>query len=226
MAIAGWVPWLADTFDPDQGPEAFHTYTSRGLGPAASRGDRHQHRRAVAALAAGGSGTPPSVCPECATDHDRGVALTTGLLLMLSCPNHGCLLEPEGTVRIGYLLGVPTPARTAPVPVAAADRLTWEALTTGTVTLPARPVHLGVWLRLLRTLIGEVSISTSRLRAASARMLEQVWEASGYPPRGGITVGDGTNNCAITSKTRCSPAATVLHLAQTGVITRAVPSAR
>lgn len=167
------------------------------------------------------------MCPECATDHDRGVALTTGLLLMLSCPNHGCLLEPEGTVRIGYLLGVPTPARTAPEPVAAADRLTWEALTTGTVTLPARPVHLGVWLRLLRTLIGEVCISTSRLRAASARMLEQAWEASGYPPRGGITVWrryeqlrDHQQDAMLTA------AATVLHLAQTGVITRAAPSAR
>ncbi|KAB2388795.1 hypothetical protein F9B16_02400 [Actinomadura montaniterrae] len=107
---------------------------------------------------------------------------------MLSCPDHGCLLEPEGTVRIGHLLGAPTPARPAPEPVAAVDRLTWEALTIGAVTLPARPVHLGVWLRLLRTLIDEVSISTSRLRVTSARMLDQIWEASGYPPRGGITV--------------------------------------
>ncbi|KAB2388796.1 hypothetical protein F9B16_02405 [Actinomadura montaniterrae] len=27
MTIAGWVPWLADTLDPDQGPGAFDTYT-------------------------------------------------------------------------------------------------------------------------------------------------------------------------------------------------------
>ncbi len=37
-------------------------------------------------------------------------------------------------------------------------------MTTGTVTLPRRPVHVGVWLRMLRTLLDEVSISTSRVR--------------------------------------------------------------
>jgi hypothetical protein len=33
------------------------------------------------------------------------------------------------------------------------DRLTDEGLRTGTVHLPRRPVQVGVWLRLLRTLL-------------------------------------------------------------------------
>jgi hypothetical protein len=142
------------------------------------------------------------------------------VLLRLSCPDHGCLLEPKVSVRIGLVLGEPTPARPAPEPVAAVDRFTWEALTTGTVTLPARPVHLGVWLRLLRTLIDEVSISICRLRAASTRMRDQIWATSGRPPRGGITVWrpyeqlrDHQQDAMLTT------AATTLHLAQTGAIT-------
>ncbi|GAA2078386.1 TniQ family protein [Actinomadura alba] len=212
MTVAGWVPWLADTLDPDQAPDAFHIYTRqdsvllrRGEAGTNTVGrwlpwlpvDREPRR------------APPRVCPVCATDPARGVALTAGLLLMLSCPDHGCLLEPEGSVRIGLVLGEPTPARPAPEPVAAVDRLTWEGLTTGTVTLPARPVHLGVWLRLLRTLIDEVSISTSRLRAASAPPPRASWTKSGRPAAArraaASRYGARTNNCAITSKTRCPP---------------------
>lgn len=44
------------------------------------------------------------------------------------------------------------------------DRRTHEGITTGTVTLPRRPVHVGVWFRLLRTLLDEVNTPTSQLR--------------------------------------------------------------
>ena len=45
-----------------------------------------------------------------------------------------------------HLLDVP-----ASEPVAVMDRRTHEGITTGTVTLPRRPVHVGVWFRLLVT---------------------------------------------------------------------------
>lgn len=80
------------------------------------------------------------------------------------------------------------PGRPVPAPVAAMDRLTWEGMTTGTVTLPRRTVHVGVWLRMLRTLLDEVSLSGSRVRQRSATALEQIWDAAGSPPRAGLKV--------------------------------------
>lgn len=68
------------------------------------------------------------------------------------------------------------------------DRLTWEGMTTSMVTLPRRAVHVGVWLRLLRTLLDEVSLSDSRIRRRSATAISQAWEATGSPPRAGLNV--------------------------------------
>ncbi len=61
-------------------------------------------------------------------------------------------------------------------------------MTTGTVTLPRRPVHVGVWLRMLRTLLDEASISTSRVRQRSVTALEQIWDATGWSPRAGLNM--------------------------------------
>lgn len=221
--IGGWVPWLADTLDPERGPEAFHTYVRQDavlLGPGEIGANVVQQWLPWLPVDRGHPKVSRRVCPVCATDPGRGAPLTAGLLLMLSCPDHECLLELEGSVRVGQALGEPVVARPAPEPVAAVDRLTWEALTTGMVTLPARPVHVGVWLRLLRTLVDEVTISTSQVRAASARTLDQVWEASGWPPWGGITVWrpyellrSHQQNAVLTA------AATAVHLIRTGKIT-------
>jgi hypothetical protein len=48
-------------------------------------------------------------------------------------------------------------------------------LTTGAVALPGRTVHVGVWFRLLRTLLDEVSTAPSRAASAPAA-LEHVWQ--------------------------------------------------
>lgn len=68
------------------------------------------------------------------------------------------------------------------------DRRTHEGLTTGTVALPGRPVHLGVWLRLLRTLLDEVNTPTSSLRASARARVQQVWRAVDRRPRDGQTL--------------------------------------
>ncbi|MFG1752033.1 hypothetical protein [Streptosporangium sandarakinum] len=52
--------------------------------------------------------------------------------------------------------------RPVPDAVAALDRLTFEGIATGSVTLPSRTVHAGEWPRLLRTLLDEVSMVASR----------------------------------------------------------------
>ena len=63
------------------------------------------------------------------------------------------------------------------------DRLTYQGLTTGLVTLPRRAVHAGVWFRLLRTLLDELSMPLSRVGARSGRALERIWRATGRPVR-------------------------------------------
>ena len=68
------------------------------------------------------------------------------------------------------------------------DRLTFEGVATGMVTLPGRPLHVGVWFRLLRTLLDEVSMAASRVSARSAATLAKLWAATGRPPRGSLTV--------------------------------------
>ena len=80
-----------------------------------------------------------------------------------------------------HLLDVP-----ASEPVAVMDPRTHEGITTGTVTLPRRPVHVGVWFRLLRTLLDEVNTPTSQLRRQlSKQALRQIWQTAGRPTRAG-----------------------------------------
>jgi hypothetical protein len=191
MTIGGWVPWLADTLDAERGPEAFRTYVRQDsvlLCPGeaganvvgrwlpwlpAERTNRRTARR---------------VCPACAADPGHATPLTATIPLMLSCPEHGCRLEAEGDITLTSAMGQPPPRRAAPGYLLALDRLTWEGMTTGTVTLPRRPVHVGVWLRMLRTLLDEASISTSRVRQRSVTALEQIWDATGWSPRAGLNM--------------------------------------
>ena len=191
MTVGGWVPWLADTLDAERGPEAFSTYVRQDsvlLCPGeaganvvgrwlpwlpAERTNRRTARR---------------VCPACAADPGHATPLTATIPLMLSCPKHCCRLEAEGDIILASAMGQPPPRRAASGHLLALDRLTWEGMTTGTVTLPRRPVHVGVWLRMLRTLLDEVSISTSRVRQRSVTALEQIWDATGWSPRAGLNV--------------------------------------
>ncbi|MEU9236106.1 hypothetical protein [Streptomyces subrutilus] len=72
-------------------------------------------------------------------------------------------------------------------PLATVDRYTYEGLTTGRVALPGRSVHAGVWLRLLRCLLDEVSLSLSGRSSHGRATLEQVWQAAGREERAGLT---------------------------------------
>ena len=188
--IAGWVPWLADILDPGDGQRAFHTYVRQGsvlLGPAEAgcnsvprwlpwMSARDQEWR-----------TARRACPECAPVPGRGASLLAALPLMTTCGEHGCRLVPDVSLLPGDADRDPLPVRPVPGPVSAMDRLTWEGMTTGMVTLPRRTVHVGVWLRMLRTLLDEVSLPGSRVWRRSAAALSQVWEATGSPPRAGLT---------------------------------------
>lgn len=193
MTIAGWVPWLLDTLDPDVGAQAYETYVQQDClvlapGEAVSRRlppwrpwltDKPLHR----------------TCPACVLESQaagRSVTFTliSQIPLTLSCPAHGCRLEATfgslGTFidwQDPDMVPVPVDAR-----VAVMDRRTHQGLSTGVVALPGRAVHLGVWLRLLRTVLDEVNTPTSYLRSSARARVRQVWQAVDRRPRDGQMV--------------------------------------
>ena len=128
------------------------------------------------------------VCPACAEDADPRRALAWELPLTASCHEHGCRLEDSREVAVAAAYG----ERPRPVPVPAAlatlDRYTYEALITGRVTLPGRAVHAGVWFRLLRSLLDEASLAGSTVGVHGRATLERIWEATGLPARGGLSI--------------------------------------
>ena len=54
------------------------------------------------------------------------------------------------------------------------------------VVLPRRTIHIGVWFRLMRTVIEELAIPLSKLRVGPRRTIELIWRRAGHPVRGGI----------------------------------------
>ena len=159
-------------------------------------------------------------CPACAAGPDRGTSLLSMLPIMTTCGEHGCRLQSEIAVRLAALDPEREPPPLAPGPVVAMDRLTFEGVTTGRVTLSGRAVHVGVWLRLLRTLLDEVSLAASRVSARSAATLARVWEATGRPLRGGLTVWRPYERLDLPlQQAMREAAATALHLAAAGEIT-------
>jgi hypothetical protein len=218
MTMAGWVPWLMDTLDPGDGPAAFGTYVRQHsvlLRPG--KAGRNQISRWLPCVPAQSACL---ACPACAADPQRGTALTWRLRLMTSCAGHGCLLEPETDVRVAVLAG----AGSRPVPAsphaAAMDRWTFQALATGRVSLPGGSAHAGVWFRLLRTLLDEVSTAPSALSASSRATLELVWSRAGIPIRGGLAVWRPYERLTWPAQqAMAAAAATAVHLAATGEIT-------
>jgi TniQ len=181
MTIAGWVPWLLDSIDPADDPSAFTTYVRQDsvlLGPG----------EAVARHVPGWRAWLPATplrraCPKCMDDPGRGFTLLSQLPLTVSCPEHGLRLEATfGSLGafIAWQADDTQPTQ-ANEQVVAMDRRTHEGLTTGMVTLPRRSVHLGVWFRLLRTLLDELGTPTAQLRSPARSALRRIWQATGRP---------------------------------------------
>ncbi|GAB2721871.1 TniQ family protein [Arthrobacter bambusae] len=184
MSFSGWTPWLIEQMEPD--PEAFTSYTRQFsvLLPAG----RLRPREIPAWRAWLPSRPALRACPQC-------IAMSTPpypyqllwlLPLTLSCPFHGCLLEPRqkaATYFSDWERKPPTP-RPADARVLAMDDRTWHAMTTGSVHLPRRQVHAGIWFRLIRTIIDELGATLTEYRTAR-RMILRIWQEAGYPFRAG-----------------------------------------
>ncbi|MGI5284723.1 hypothetical protein ACQEVF_15485 [Nonomuraea polychroma] len=181
-------PRQQDPLNPADGPNAFSAYVRQdSVLLAPGRAGYHVVNRWVPWLPARSRPwrTARRVCPTCSAD--RGIVLLAALPLMISCAAHGCRLERVHEVRLAHRYGEPMTPRPVPDTVAALDRLTFEGIATGVVTLPSRTVHVGAWLRLLRTLLDEVSIVASRAGPGSAALLHQVWETAELPFRAGLS---------------------------------------
>jgi hypothetical protein len=84
--------------------------------------------------------------------------LAWAIPIMLTCPIHRRQLVSAADPTASYDEPPPSPA------VTAMDTYTWQALTTGRVTLPGETIPARVWFRLLRTIIDEITDLASRLR--------------------------------------------------------------
>lgn len=182
MSLAGWTPWLVDSLEPS--PTAFDTYVHQ-FSVLLPPGKRSKHR--VGTWRAWIADQPVQrACPVCLADPDRqGLLLMWRLPLLLSCPDHGCVLEPcLGFPGLLMWVGNHQRPRDATAAVQAMDRCTQHALTTGHAKLPRRSVHAAVWFRLLRTLLDELS-TPATYWGGHADDLRRAWSSSGHPVRAG-----------------------------------------
>jgi hypothetical protein len=221
--LAGWRPWLLDTLDASDRQASFDNYVRAhsvllapraGVGNALSRYQlwrgpwlpRYRHHQ---------------TCPVCAGRPGRTRALFDRLPLMASCAEHGCRLEDAATVNIEMILhGRPPELVPVAEPLGTLDRYTQQALLTGRVSLPGRDLHAGVWFRLLRTLLHEVSLSPGTVGRRDGGTLELVWKTAGHPVRAGLKLWQPYEYLAWpVQKAMLRAAAVAVQLAAEGRIT-------
>ncbi|HPE81906.1 MAG TPA: TniQ family protein [Gammaproteobacteria bacterium] len=218
MSFAGWVPWLLDSLD-DRIPAALETYAFQFsvLLPKRSR-----KTRSITSWRAWLPTQPiHRACPLCLNDPaNQAVLLAWKLPLMLSCPLHGCWLEAYWGAP-GRFLGwenAGAAPRAASDAMAAMDRRTWQALTTGYVSLPRHRIHAGFWFRLLRTLLDELNTPLSDCGSHS-RVVSDAWELSGHALRAGQNRWRPYETLSSTVQLRMlEAAATSLHLIEERVL--------
>ncbi len=81
-------------------------------------------------------------------------------------------------------------------------------------------MHVGVWFRLLRSLLDEVSLALSTRSASARSTLERIWQGTGRPERGGLNVWRPYEQMDWPmQEAMLHAAATALQLAADGLIT-------
>ncbi|WP_406277096.1 TniQ family protein [Nocardia sp. NBC_00881] len=190
--LAGWVPWLFDCLPvtASESETVFRHYVRGGsvLLRAHTHSGPRPRRNWRGPWIANGKFTRRA-CPMCGvTGPQARRSWLWELPLTLGCPQHRCRLEPLDRVTMAELKGEPLQPVPITEPLATLESYTYRALADGRVNLPGRGVHAGVWFRLLRCLLDELSLAATPLSARPRRVLEQVWEATGLPVRAGLSV--------------------------------------
>lgn len=220
MSVAGWVPWLLDDMAP--GPDSFAIYV-RQLSVLRPVGK--QRARLVPSWRPWLSDHLPSrACPECvaASPPPQPYQLLWSIPIVSSCPTHGCWLE--ATIAARGFFGMwdfdrPAP-RPAPEYILTLDRRTRDAFAVGHVDLPRRKAHAGIWFRLLRTIVDELSCPLSENRPSGARTIRKIWDETGYPARDGQALWHPyEQHPAAVQQHTMEAAATAIRLLENGLIT-------
>ncbi|MFJ9713373.1 TniQ family protein [Streptomyces sp. NPDC101234] len=224
MTLAGWVPWLFDTVPvgAQDAQRVFDAYVRDNSVLFACKATTHHVLRFKPEWAGPWLLSRPALraCPDCVADPERGLSLMWRLPLMTSCVEHDCRLLEISEVRAGLVLGRDIPREPLPTPRAALDRRTHQALTTGRVALPGRSVHAGVWFRLLRSLLDEVSLAASSQGTCGKAVLQQIWQTTGHRERAGLNVWRPFEQLREdVRETMWDAAATAFQLAADGLIT-------
>ena len=184
LTIQGWVPRLIDSLKPnlDRYPAYVREYAL--LYPIELRRDQAFYDWVpwMSAYRVGGK----AACRFCLReDPEPYRRLSWRMAWMTSCPVHGILLE-EIVVVAGQVLSEavdePVPA---PSEILMLDCFTRQAIEEGMVSLPHTHVSDGIWLRVLRTLLDELSLPAAPLKQYRPT-LSKIWGTLGLGIRQGM----------------------------------------
>ena len=184
MTVQGWVPLLIDGLEPD--PSRYVTYVGGYsiLYPVSLRrvrkfsdwvpwisADRFKEEKA---------------CRLCLKEGPEPYRrLSWRMAWMTSCPVHGVLLE-DIFVKSGRCCAAVKPPEPAPPEILAMDLMTLQAVKDGKVSLPRRDVHGGVWVRLLRALIDELSLPKTSINQYVKNVV-RIWNSLDLSVRQGLS---------------------------------------
>lgn len=184
LTIQGWVPQLIDSLKPDAASYPKYVREYALLYPTEFR--EYQAFQDwvpwVSAHRMGGK----AACRFCLReDPEPYRRLSWQMAWMSSCPVHGVLLE-EIVVVAGQVLSeavdepIPTPSE-----ILTLDRFTRQAIEGGKVALPHDPVPGGTWLRVLRTVLDELTLPAAPLKQYRPA-IATIWGTLGLGVRQGM----------------------------------------
>jgi hypothetical protein len=217
MTLAGWTPGLLDSLSPS--PDAFSCYVQPWSVLAPS--NKRPERTGMIWRAWIPPGWLSRACRTCVeSESEPAYKLIGRLPLLLSCPVHGGWLDSYFLFYDRFIWDEETESRGAATEaVQKMDRRTWEAFSTGAVELPRRRIHAGLWFRLLRTLLDELSVTPWDYGVRQARAIKEIWARCGHPMRGGLNRWKVFEHAGWTVQARLlEGAATALDLIETGAI--------
>jgi len=186
MTFKSWVPFIIDQLDPASNTLAAYV----GQYPVLSAKAKSFCYVLVNWVPWLSNPSTIRGCQICIkSDPEVAFRLSWKLPIMLTCPFHGCRLQPCTIYSSGHAFWQEDKMMERPVSKAILkmDMRTWQALTNGKVDLPRRSIHVGVWFRLLRSLLHELSLPLSRYPGQSQH-IKNIWNRCGHPIRAGLNI--------------------------------------
>jgi hypothetical protein len=125
-------------------------------------------------------------CRACLLHYPRaGILLPWRLTLVLSCPEHGLMLEPA-RVNEESVTWLNEQAEPAPFLVQILDYRICQALLDGYVELPGGVIQAGDWFKLMQTVQEELSRRLWGDWNRHNRLIQQVWHEADCGPKAGV----------------------------------------